>query len=154
MPVRTTFTQHINAPVEKVFELIRDPDKHKQWLQGVEETRYVNDYDPVNPVGAKFKQQIREGGRVKEYDGEVLAFDRPRHLAVRLTCPQFHVDVDYRLTPENGGTRLDYTADVFSSQLFFRLMVRIFGFLMRSILRKQMSKLKEIAEGNASVVAA
>jgi uncharacterized protein YndB with AHSA1/START domain len=144
------FTQVINAPVETVFHLITDPEQHKRWLRGVEETRYAGDYDPSNPVGARFKQRIREGGRVQEYDGEVTAFAPSKHLAIRLTGAQFFVDVDYRLTPEGGGTRLDYAADVTCGSWFFRLMARAFGFMMRGMLRKQMTKLKEIAEAEGA----
>lgn len=147
--MQITYTQDIHAPIEKVFDLIHDPDKHKLWLKGVEETRYVGAYDPENPVGTRFKQKIREGGRVKEYDGEVTAFAKPKHLGIRLFCPQFSVAVDYRLTPVEGGTRLDYVADFASGNWFFRLMVRLFGFLMRGMLTKQMRKLKELAEAGA-----
>jgi carbon monoxide dehydrogenase subunit G len=140
------YTLDINAPAERVFEWIHDPEKHKLWLPGVEETRYVGPYDPDNPVGAKFKQKIREGGRVKEYDGEVTAFARPKHLAVRLFGPQFSVTADYLLTPLAGGTRLDYTADFSGGSWFCRLMVRVFGFFVRGMLRRQMAKLKQLAE--------
>jgi uncharacterized protein YndB with AHSA1/START domain len=141
-----TYSQEINAPIEKVFDLIHDPEKHKLWLQGVEETRYVGEYDPENRVGAKFKQRIREGGRVKEYDGEVTAFAQPKHLGIRLWCPQFSVVVDYRLTPLERGTYLDYTADLTCRHWFFRLMARCFSFLMQGMLKKQLRKLKELAE--------
>jgi uncharacterized protein YndB with AHSA1/START domain len=140
------YTIDIQAPIERVFELIHDPEKHKLWLQGVEETRFVGTYDPANPVGAKFKQRIREGGSVKEYDGEITAFARPKHLGICLSPPHFSVQVDYRLTPVDGGTRLDYSADLRSRHWFVRLMARLFRFFMRGILRKQMAKLKELAE--------
>ena|SRR5438552_17432496 len=144
--MKCTYTQDINAPIEKVFDLIHDPEKHKLWLQGVEETRYVGPYDAANPVGAKFKQKIREGGRVKEYDGEVTAFARPKHVGIRLWSPQFSVTVDYCLTPLDRGTRLDYSCDVACGHWFFRLMAKLFSFFMRGMLRKQMLKLKELAE--------
>jgi uncharacterized protein YndB with AHSA1/START domain len=144
--MRYTYTQDIRAPIETVFDLIHNPEKHKLWLQGVEETRYIGAYDPANPVGATFKQKIREGGRVKEYDGEVTAFAKPKHLAIRLFSPQFSVDVDYRLTPQDDGTRLDYAADVSCHHWMVRFMVRLFAFFMRGIVKKQMLKLKELAE--------
>jgi carbon monoxide dehydrogenase subunit G len=145
--MRLTYTQEIAAPVEKVFDLIHDPEKHKLWLKGVEETRYVGDHDPDRPVGARFVQKIREGGRVKEYDGEVTAFDRPRHLGIRLFDKQFSVQVDYRLTLLGQGARLDYAADVSCGSWFFRVMAFLFGWLAKGILRKQMRALKALAEG-------
>ena len=136
----------IDAPIEKVFELIHDPEKHTLWLQGVEETKYVGPHDPANPVGAKFTQKIREGGRVKEYDGEVTAFARPKHLGIRLFSKQFSVQVDYRLTPLAGGTHLDYAANVTCGSWLFRLMGLLFRPFMRGMVRKQLTKLKELAE--------
>jgi carbon monoxide dehydrogenase subunit G len=151
--MKHTCTLDINAPPERVFDLIHDPEKHKLWLQGVEETRYLEPSDPVNRVGTKFKQRIRECGRVKEYDGEVTAFDPPRHLGIRLFSAQFSVVVDYRLTPLGHGTRLDYVADVSCGSWFFRMMVRVFSFFMRGFVRKQMLKLKELAEADPSMAA-
>ncbi|NIN68580.1 MAG: SRPBCC family protein, partial [Anaerolineae bacterium] len=49
------------------------------------------------PIGTKFTQRIREGGRITEYEGEVTAYEKPYHLGVRIGSPQFSVDVDYRL---------------------------------------------------------
>jgi uncharacterized protein YndB with AHSA1/START domain len=144
--MRCTYSLDINAPIDRIFDLIHDPEKHKLWLKGVEETRYVGAYDPANPVGAKFKQTIREGRRVKEYDGEVTAFARPKHLGIRLSSPQFVVDVDYRLSPLAQGTHLDFAADVTCSSRLFRVLAAVFGLFTRWILRKQMAKLKELAE--------
>jgi uncharacterized protein YndB with AHSA1/START domain len=144
--MKCVYALDINAPAERVFDLIHDPEKHKLWLKGVEETRYVEPHDPDNPVGTKFVQRIRERGRVKEYDGEVTAFARPKHLGIRLYSPQFSVQVDYRLTPQGAGTRLDYSADVSCGSWLFRIIGRVFAFFMRGILRKQMAKLKELAE--------
>jgi uncharacterized protein YndB with AHSA1/START domain len=145
--MKYTYTLDINALPDKVFDLIHDPEKHKLWLQGVEETRYVGEYDPTNPVGTRFRQKIREGGKVREYDGEVTAFSRPSHLGIRLFPPQFSVQVDYRLTPLGTGTRLGYSADLSCGHWFIRLMARVFGFFMWGILKKQMRTLKGLAEG-------
>jgi carbon monoxide dehydrogenase subunit G len=147
--MKYTYLQDIAAPIERVFDWLHDPQKHKQWLQGVEETRYVGEYDPAHPQGARFKQWIREGRRVKEYDGEVTTFTRPSHLGIRLFSPQFSIQVDYRLTASGAGTHLDYLADVNCHSWFARLMVGLFSFMMRGMMKKQMTKLKELAEGEA-----
>ncbi len=140
----------IRAPAEKVFGLLEDHDKLKLWLDGLEETHYIGEVDQANPVGARFKQRIREGGRVQEYDGEVTAYAKPQHLGVRLFGTQFSVQVDYRLKPTVDGTHLDYSADVSCGNWFFRLMARLFSFFMRGMLCKQMNKLKVVAEGTAT----
>jgi carbon monoxide dehydrogenase subunit G len=152
--MRYTYALEMDAPIEKVFDLIHDPERHKLWLQGVEETRYVGAYDPANPVGAKFKQKIREGRRVQEYDGEVTAFARPTHLGIRLFTPQFSVQVDYRLTSLGGGTHLDYSAELSICSWFFRVIAAVFSWFMKGTLRKQMNKLKELAENETAAESA
>src|SRR6516162_3411737 len=104
MAVPLTKSVEVKAPIEKTFALVDDPEKLKLWLVGLVETVYTSDYDPQNPVGARFKQKIKEGGRVAEYDGEVTAYDKPRHLAVRVGNKYFSADVDYRFTPVGSGT--------------------------------------------------
>ncbi len=144
--MKQTCSVDINAPIERVFDFIQDPEKHKLWLQGVEETRYIEPYDPDHRVGTKFKQKIREGGSVKEYDGEVLAFEKPSHLGILLHCPQFKVRVDYRLTAVGTGTHLDYECNLTCFSWFFRVMAGLFSWFMRGMVRKQLNKLKELAE--------
>jgi uncharacterized protein YndB with AHSA1/START domain len=141
-----TFTQAIAAPPEKVFHLVDDPEQLKRWLEGVEETTYLAPRNDENPVGTRFKQKIREGGRIQEYDGEVIAYDRPRRLAVRIWNSAFTIQVDYRFAPEGSGTRLDYQAEFVNSSFFMRVMVVLVGWYTRRLLRRQMAKLKELAE--------
>jgi uncharacterized protein YndB with AHSA1/START domain len=142
----TTYSVEMNAPIDKVFDCVEDQKKMRLWMDGLEETIYTSERDPANPVGTKFKQKIREGGRVQEYDGEVLAYEKPKHLAVRIGNKYFHAVADYRFTPTAEGTRLDYACDVTCHSRLFKVMMFFFGWFMRRILRKQMTKLKELAE--------
>ena len=142
----TTYSVEMRAPIDKVFECVEDTDKMKQWMEGLEETIYTSERDPVNPVGTKFKQRIREGGRVQEYDGEVLAYEKPKHLAVRIGNKHFHAVADYRFSTTVDGTRLDYKCDVTCHSGFVKVMAFLFGWFMKRILRKQMTKLKALAE--------
>ena len=141
-----TYVQHIDAPVETVFDFLDDDEKLKTWMDGLEETIYLADYDRENPVGARFTQRIREGGRITEYDGEVTSYSRPHRLAVKLWSQHFSVNVDYLLHPEDGGTRLDYKADMNYTSRIATVMGRLFGWLTRRILVRQMNELKNMAE--------
>jgi len=141
-----TYSIEMRASIDKVFDFVDDKEKLKLWMDGLEETTYVTERDPANPVGTKFKQKIREGGRVQEYDGEVLAYEKPKHVAVRIGNAYFHAVADYRFTPIDRGTRLDYTCDVTCHGWFVKLMGYLFGWFAKRILRKQMAKLRELAE--------
>jgi hypothetical protein len=136
----------IEAPIQRVFAFIHNDDKHRLWLEELEETIYEPDYDPDHPLGAKFQQKIREGKAVQLYDGEVTAFKKPSHLGVRLTNKSFSVQVDYRLKSVKRTTHVDFNSEFTFKNLAVRTMMNLARPLMHSVLQKQMKKLKEIAE--------
>ena len=142
--MRQERTVEISAPVERVFDLIDDPEKAKLWMDGLQET--VITESPPNRVGTKFRQKIKEGGRTVEYSGEVTAYEPQRRLAVRIAGTGFGVDVDYRLTPVGAGTRLEFTCDMTMSNWFFRIMAKLAAGMNHRIIDKQMAKLKAVAE--------
>ena len=53
-------------------------------MDGLEETSYPDGLDRTRPVGTRFVQRIREGGRVSEYQGIVTAYDPQRHLGIEI----------------------------------------------------------------------
>ncbi len=144
--MNVTYSQHIDAPIETVFDFVDDDEKLPLWLHGLEETRYPDGRDPANPVGTRFVQKIREGGRVQEYEGEVVAYEKPHHLAILIGNKSFCVRVDYRFREENGGTRLDYSCEPVRATWVVRFLFFAFHWLTMRILRKQMASLKELAE--------
>ncbi len=139
----------IHAPMRKVFDLLNDAEKHKLWLDGLEETIREPGYDPKNPLGSKFRQKIREGRKVEVYDGEVTAFERPRHFGVRVHNDAFTAQVDYRLKSLKKVTRLDFTSEITFKSVAFRMLANLSRPIVGGILEKQMTKLKELAEAEA-----
>lgn len=136
----------IRAPIEKVFELVDDPQKRKLWAEGMEDPAFTSDFDPNNPAGAKFKQRIKEGGRVVEYDGEITAYAKNQAIGIRMAGSQFAMELDYRFTATDDGTRVDHAGDVIYTSGFARLMGGLFGWFTGRIAAKQLRKLKELAE--------
>lgn len=144
-----TRTIEIDAPIERVFDLVDKPENLRRWIDGLEETTYLDEPDPASPVGTRFKQRIREGGRVAEYEGEVTAYEKPRHLGVRIGNTRFEMDVDYRFSERGDGVRLDYTATAIPTSAIASVMNVLFGWLGTRIARKQLAKLKLVAESGA-----
>ena len=139
-------TMEIAVPVDRVWSLIDDSENLKQWMEGLVETTYPDGFDRRRAVGTRFVQRIREGGRVADYAGEIVAYDPPRHLGIMVGNRVFRMQVDYRLTPVAVGTRLDYSALMVEAGAVVRFMSRLFGWLTRKILRRQMARLKAMAE--------
>ncbi len=144
--MRITYQLDIEAPIGTVFEYLDDDEKLKLWLEGLEETSYPSGRDSENPLGTKFVQKIREGGRVGVYTGEVIAYEKPTRLAIDIGNRQFTMRVDYRLSPTPTGTRLDYSVETVKSTWLVRLMGKLFSGFTRRLLDRQMKKLKEVAE--------
>jgi len=139
----------IAAPIATVWSLVDDDQNLKKWMDGLEETSYPDGVDRSRAVGTRFVQRIREGGRVQSYEGRVTAYDPPAHLGITIGNRAFEMQVDYRFTDLGGRTRLDYSALMARGGLFIRLMSTLFGWVTNRILRRQMARLKAVAEAAA-----
>ncbi len=145
-----TYEQIILAPIEIVFDFLDDNDKMMDWMEGVEEITFPDGENRDDPVGVKWRIAIREGGHVTWYDGVTTAYEKPTHLGIRMSNKHFAVDVDYRLSSIPDGTQLDYSADFAHTSMLAKIMGVLFGWLTKSILKKQMTALKKVAEDAAS----
>lgn len=139
----------INAPPDHAFDCVADRDAILEWSEDVQQITPGEPWNPDDPVGSRFTQTIREGGRTATYDGEILAYDKPRHLAMRLSSAQFTMRIDYRFSPiatQAGWTRLDYTVGMTMHSLLARIMGRLFIGFTRRLARRQVEALKVYAE--------
>lgn len=136
----------IDAPIERVFRLLSEPEEMKRWIPELMEVTHVS--GEINTPGATFKQKLKEGGRVGTYDGEVLAFEAPRHVAVRIFNRMFEVRTDYKLDSDGQRTRLDYTADLVPKVWWMKLMTKLFGRFNERIVDEQMRRLQQAAKSS------
>lgn len=139
------FSATIRAPIERVWHLIDDPAQLNRWMEGLVESRDLDGGAPRR-VGSRFVQRIREGGRETEYQGEITDYEPPSRLGLTIGNRIFAMRVLYRLERVAEGTRLDYSAGLERGGAFVRVMSSLFGWLTRRILRRQMARLKALAE--------
>ncbi len=131
----------LDAPIERVFSFLSDPELMKRWIPELVEVTHVS--GELNTPGATFTQKLKEGGRVGTYNGEILAFEAPKHVAVRIYNDMFEVRTDYELRPEGSGTSLDYVCDMEPKKWFVTLMMKLFGGFNQKIVDEQMRRLQE-----------
>ncbi|MCC6696920.1 MAG: SRPBCC family protein [Candidatus Hydrogenedentes bacterium] len=144
--MKITMSVDIDAPLDHVFDLVDDPEKTKLWMESLEDTFFLTERNPENPVGSRFSRRIRESGRVVEYEGEVTGYTYPTYLAFNIGNKDFTMAVSYRFSPADPGTRLDFECDTAMHSTVARIMETMFGWMTKSIIRKQITKLKEVAE--------
>lgn len=142
------YSQDISASPEHVFELLENEDKMKQWIPELVANEYPRGKNPDNPVGTKFIQKLKEGGRVQVYNGEVIAYTRNEHLGIKLGNHAFSVIVHYRLKPSQTGTRLEYSCESSFNGWFYRMLGKMFSGFMKKMAMKQLTRLRELAEAN------
>ena len=140
------YTVEINAQIEKTFDCVNNSEKLKLWMEGLQEVNVDPNADKDNPVGAKFRHKIKEGGKIKEYNGEITAYKLPTLLGVRIYDKMFTVDVLYKFESAGDKTILNYEADLVFGTKFAQLLGYLFSWFTKRLLVKQMSNLKALAE--------
>lgn len=140
----------INAPIDRVFRLVSDHDLAVLWMQGLEETTYPDPIDWQSPVGARFRQRIREMGKSVQYDGEVLAYDNPYRVAVRLSHPRFLMELDYRLSQKPSHVDLSYRLRLLEGDPLVQKLTRMMGWYSQRVADQQLRRIREIAESDRS----
>ncbi len=141
-------THHINAPRQRVFECIYDDDNLKKWVPEFQGNEYPDGYDENDPVGKPFKHTLKEGGRTTTYTGEILEYNPPEKLVMKLAGKSFAMEISYHLIAEGDSkTRLEYAVITTTYNAFTRFLGKLFAGFTKKIAMKQGARLKELAEG-------
>jgi hypothetical protein len=142
-------TEFACAP-ERLWSFLDEGEKRKLWMKGVLED--VETSSGPRGTGSTFRMKIKEGGRVGVYDGEVVAYDPPRHLGVKLTGPAFRdsaMFVHYRLADLGARTHLDYEASI-ETKGWMKILGPLFVLFGRLQLKSFFRTLKALAEAPAA----
>ena len=97
-------------PLEQAFAFVADFVNAERWDPGVA-TSVRTDPGPVG-VGARYRLGVRMGGRIVPMDYEVTAFDAPRRVVLEGHGRGVDAIDEIRFGATDGGTQIDYTADI------------------------------------------
>ena len=148
-PLEINYQQEIFAPIDVVFSYLKDDEKMKLWMEGLEKIEYPKGKNYDNPVGTEFIHTIKEGGHLQQYTGSVTEYTDPTLIAVELHNSAFQINVTYELTAISRKTQLDYHCEMEFASFFHRIMGFLFCGFTNRILKSQMKNLKLLAEQEA-----
>ncbi|HET9682376.1 MAG TPA: SRPBCC family protein [Candidatus Limnocylindrales bacterium] len=100
---RYTFSAHVDAPIDIVFDLWTNLDRMREWVGGV--TRVTDVTGPIAQAGTRYTTWF---GSMKS-PTEVVEADRPRLFATRFGNLILKGTNRTTLEPDGNGTRLTQT---------------------------------------------
>jgi uncharacterized protein YndB with AHSA1/START domain len=128
----------ISAPPDKVFRFLTEPDKMKQWLDG------VTNITPLNGgecrVGAKARVVVEKDGNRLELEDEVVRLEKNQLLELKMTCSMFDMINRYEITADGDKSQLRQTLTT-----NYKGLVRVFVPLMgKAVDRKLVEGLERL----------
>ena len=127
-----TVTRTINAPIEKVFDLLADHANYKANF-GVKDSKLVKEGKPDrNGLGAV--RWIDAG--IMQFEEEVTHYDRPRrydYLIIKCSAPLEHQGGSLRFESVGTATRVTWTSTM-------RVKVPLAGLLLTPILARRIGQ--------------
>lgn len=97
----------IDAPIERVWDLVMDPDRLGEWVTIHEE---VTDVPPGDLApGSRFRQRMKLKGVPFKVRWEIVEFDPPRHARwAGEAVAGAKASIVYDLSENGAGTTFDY----------------------------------------------
>ena len=137
---------YIKAELLQVFNLLNDPVKKLDWMEGLTAIVRGDNYVEETPLGGEFVMHIKEGRAINAYECKVLAYREPTRLTVELKSATFMLVNAYKLSAEDGGTRLEFSSKMDSKFKHIKVLGWIFQAFTKRIVTKQLNALKTLAE--------
>lgn len=142
--VRVTESIHVPRPPEDVWAVVSDLGTHTRWRPALVEFRQVSD-GPL-AVGSRIHEVLRWRGRRIELEDVVTALEPGRRFALRGGWKAAEFELDLRLEPEDGGTRVTMDWPLRPKSLLLRLAAPFIGGAMRRATREELELLKALVE--------
>jgi carbon monoxide dehydrogenase subunit G len=146
MDHKTSLTQHINAPADKVWAVISDIPGSAATLSAIDSIQMLTD-GPYGE-GTRWKETRTMMGRSETVELWVSQADPPRSTTVKAQQGGADYTTRFALVDRDGGTDVTVTfgAEVLKSTRLSKVMMAVFGPIGLRIARKALAKdLAEIA---------
>jgi len=135
------------ASAETVFACVDRPEQIVQWVEGAVDHVYISERNPANPVGQRFLQKLRMGKSLKEFQGEIIAWEAPTHFGLYIPAPAYSSEAHFRISPD-GPTKstVNYSIEITLHKAIVRLLSPLLRIPLTLFVKKQIGRLKRHAE--------
>ena len=148
MPLTITCSEHINAPVERVFDIASDPHNYADVITAITKIEVLTD-GPVG-VGTRFRETRTMFGKEATEEMEFSIFDPPHSYTLVADSHGCHYVSTFRFVPDGAGTRVEFDftgeAHTFGAKVMSAVMGPLMKGTMRKMLAKDLGELKRHAE--------
>jgi carbon monoxide dehydrogenase subunit G len=146
MDHKTSLTQHINAPADKVWAVISDIPGSAATLSGIDAIQMLTDGPYAE--GTRWKETRTMMGRSETVEMWVSQADPPRSTTVKALQGGADYTTRFALAERDGGTDLTLTfgAEVLKPTRLSKVLMAVFGPVGMRITRRALARdLAEIA---------
>jgi uncharacterized protein YndB with AHSA1/START domain len=139
--IRIELTIEIARPADEVFDALSDVARLPEWQQSCVSSQA----DEPLAEGTRIRERRRVMGREIENELEVVAFDRPKRLALEARKGPVPFRVDHRLVEDEGTTVVHVNAEA-KPGTFMKLAEPMMARQAEGELRGDFERLKDLLE--------
>jgi uncharacterized protein YndB with AHSA1/START domain len=138
---RNEHSVEIDAPAERVFAYVAEPEHMRKWIGGLIEFRPL---DEGPQLGSRAIQVVELSGKKWELESEITRYEPPELLEARLVAPNgFESVASYELEEADGRTRVTTRM---TTEYKHRVARLLGGVVTRQAQRKLVSDLERLKQ--------
>jgi uncharacterized protein YndB with AHSA1/START domain len=134
----------IDRPPAEVFGYLTDVERLPEWQASAIEVHHEG---PMR-AGTRIREVRNFLGRRAESTLEVTEYEPDRRFSLRVVSGPLPFEVRHTLTPENGGTRLDWVGEADAGR-FPKIAIRMMAGTAERQFKGDLERLKRLLETEA-----
>lgn len=140
----TSFTRIIQAPVERVFDVVAHIDNFAEAVPDITGVEYLT--DQRSGVGTRFREIRDIRGKEATTDVEVTEYEKDKRVRMLSDAAGTIWDTLFTVTAEGESTRLHMVMEANPYKLPAKLTVRLLSGLLKKTLEADMQWVKQYCE--------
>ncbi|WP_062351906.1 SRPBCC family protein [Bacillus kwashiorkori] len=141
------FEEYIDAPIDVVFQYVDEDEKIKLWNTMFVENIYETETGKQESyIGVKFKSIQKIEKKTITIDCEIMEYEPPYKVVIHSHTKEGMNITRYTLLREHHGTKIVVEASIVPSNLFYKIMTKMFRWAGKIMFEEQFKNMKTYIE--------